>query len=331
MELSYGVINTNGGDFVLACLESIRRTHPADIQHEVVVIDNASDDGSPEAIRERFPGVRLIARDRRAGITANLNLLLRETRGRLFLFLNEDVELQDGATRALVTALDADPSAAAAGALLLDSARRPTACAWRLPGLGSALAGALFLHKSLVTQSRGGDTREVGWVRSAAFLLRREAVDRMAAYDTDFFFYGEETDLQRRLRDAGWRVLYVPAAKVVHHEHATTAGAAGSRRVVQFHRSRDLYMRKHHSRPVAALCRALWAWSYVPRVVVALVAPGHDARWYWLHARRALRPSYGEGMREAAEAYNLQLAAARTRDRISGQTPLRSSSRAATS
>jgi N-acetylglucosaminyl-diphospho-decaprenol L-rhamnosyltransferase len=331
MELSYGVINTNGGDFVLDCLEAIRRTHPAGTEHEIVMVENASDDGSPDAVRRRFPEVRLIARDRRAGISANLNLLLRETRGRLFLFLNEDAELQDGATQALIRALEADPRAAAAGAMLLDAERRPTPCAWRLPGIGSALASALFLHRWLLNQSEGEDTKAVGWARSAAFLLRRAACEEVGGYDTDFFFYAEETDIQKRLHDAGWRILYVPAARVLHHQQADTAGPASVRRVVQFHRSRDLYMRKHHSRAAAAMCRVLWAWSYVPRAIAAVFMPGHDARVWWLHARRALRPSHGEGMREAAEAYNLQLAAARTRDPASDQTPPRSSSRAATS
>jgi hypothetical protein len=71
-----------------------------------------------------------------------------------------------------------------------------------------------------------------------------------------------------------------------------------------------MYMRKHHSRPVALLTRILWAWSYVPRAIAALFVPGHQSGWYWLHARQALRPSRGEGMREAAEAYNLRLASA---------------------
>jgi N-acetylglucosaminyl-diphospho-decaprenol L-rhamnosyltransferase len=201
-----------------------------------------------------------------------------------------------------------------------------------LPGLGTALAQALFLHRWLVTQDAGtsaGDSdqvREVGWVQSAAMLVRHEAAEDVGYLDPDFFVYSEEVDFQKRMRDAGWRILHVPAARAIHHEQLATDRSAGARRVVQFHRGRTMYMRKHHSRPVGLLARILWAWSYVPRALAAMFMPGHHPGTYWLHARQALRPSQGEGMREAAEAYNAQLASTQL-----GQAPPRSSSRAATS
>ena len=316
MELSYCVVNTNGRELLLTCLEAIRRTHPSGIEHEIMVLDNASDDGSAEAVARRFPEVLVIARDRRAGLAVNNSLLLREARGRFCLLLNEDSEILDGAAEALLEALKADREAAAAGAQLLDPDGNPIPCAWRLPGLGSAAAQALFLHRRLVTQDSGthrgdGGVREVGWVQSAAMLVRRQAAEEVGYLDPDFFVYSEEVDFQKRLRDAGWRILHVPGAKAIHHEQLATDRSAGARRVVQFHRGRAMYMRKHHSRPVAFLSRVLWAWSYVPRAVAAVFVPGHDPGWYWLHARQALRPTRGEGMREAAEAYNAQLATRR--------------------
>ena len=318
------MINTNGRDFLLSCLETIRRTHPAGLEHEVIVVDNASDDGSADAVRERFGEVQVVEQDRRAGITENLNLLMRHARGRFVLFLNEDSELEPGAVEALLNALEGDGRAAAAGAMLLDSDRRPTACAWRLPGLGSALAGALFLHRWLVTQSGGSVPRAVGWVRSAALLIRSEAAAEVGYFDQDYFFYGEDPDFQKRLHDAGWRVLHVPAARVVHHEQAAQDQAATARRVVQFHRSRELYMRKHHSGSTVALIRLLTAWSYAARAMAALIVPGHSPTTYWLHARQALRPRQGTGMEEGARAYN------RRRYGVA-QVPARSSSRKASS
>jgi len=98
--------------------------------------------------------------------------------------------------------------------------------------------------------------------------------------------------------------VYVPAAGAVHHEQLATVPAAGERRVVEFHRNRDLYMRKHHSAAAAAVVRALTAWSYAVRALAAIVLPGHDPRWYMLHARSAMRPSRGVGLREAAEEHN---------------------------
>jgi N-acetylglucosaminyl-diphospho-decaprenol L-rhamnosyltransferase len=315
VQLSYCVVNTNGRDDLMACLDAIRRTHPEGIEHEVLVLDNASDDGSAEAVRgwARSAGpfgatVRLIARERRAGKAENDSLLLRESRGELCLMLNEDSELLDGATAALLAALRDDPQAAAAGAQLLAPDGEPLACAWRLPSLGISLAQAFFLHRGLVTQSGGSDTRRVGWVQSSAMLVRREAAGEVNYLDPRFFVYSDETDFCKRLGDTGWTILYVPRAQAIHHEQLATDRTAGERRVIEFHRGRDIYMRKHHSTLTAFVARVLSAWSYGARAFAALFLRGHSSGWYWLHARCALRPwRSGEGMREAAEAYNRRL------------------------
>jgi N-acetylglucosaminyl-diphospho-decaprenol L-rhamnosyltransferase len=301
--LSYCVVNTNGREHLLACLEAIRRTHPSDVSHEIVVLDNASEDGSADAVRERHPQARLIARASRAGKAENDSELLREAQGRYCLLLNEDSELRPGAAAALLQALEADPEAAAAGGTLLTSAGEPKPSAWRLPGIGTAVAGALFLHRWITVQSRGTQTRPVGWVQSSAMLVRRQAAAAVGYLDVDFFLYSDETDFCKRLGDAGWRILYVPGARAVHHDQLSTDPAARTRRTVEFHRNRDLYMRKHHSRLAAALVRCLEAWFYTVRTALAPLL-GDEARWYMLHARQALQPGRGEGVREAAEAYN---------------------------
>jgi GT2 family glycosyltransferase len=333
MELSYCVVNTNGREFLVECVRSIRRTHPEGVEAEILVLDNASDDGSAEAIEAEVPEVRVIRRDRRAGLAENNTLIMREARGALCLLLNEDSELRDGAVAELLAALGGDPGAAVAGAQLLDPDGNPIPCAWRFPSLATATAQALLLHRRLVTQSHGGDgpPREVGWIQSCTMLVRREVADSVGYLDPDFFVYSEEVDFQRRIHDAGWRILHVPRARAIHHEQlATDRSAGGRRRIVQFHRGRDLYMQKHHSRPVVLLSRLLWSLSYAPRALAALVLPNRDPGTYWLHARQALRPGHGEGMREAAEAYNRARGPRGGRD-AGGQVPDRSSSRAATS
>jgi GT2 family glycosyltransferase len=298
------VVNTNGRDDLMACLEAIGRTHPDGVEHEVLVLDNASDDGSAEAVRERFPDARLFALERRTGKAENDSLLLREAHGRYCLLLNEDSELREGAARALLDALEADPRAAAAGAQLLTSDGRPTACAWRLPDAGWALAAAVFLHDRYAVQSRGGETREVGWVQSSAMLVRRSAAEQVGWLDPDFFVYSDETDFCKRLHDAGWRILFVPSALAVHHDQLTTDEGAMRRRIVEFHRNRDLYFRKHGMPFTRALWRVCWTWAYLVRAAAALMLPGHDPRRYLIHARQQLVPGSGEGIREAAAAYN---------------------------
>jgi N-acetylglucosaminyl-diphospho-decaprenol L-rhamnosyltransferase len=302
--LSYCVVNTNGREHLLACLESIERTTPKGVDHEVLVLDNASDDGSVEALRASPHEVRLVALARRAGKAENDSRLLREAGGRHCLLLNEDSELRPGCARELLDALDADPRAAVAGAQLLTSAGEPTACAWRLPDAGWALAAAVFAHDRYAVQSRGSSVREVGWVQSSAMLVRRSAAERVGWLDPGFFVYSDETDFCRRLRDAGWRILFVPAARAVHHDQLSTDAAAMRRRIVEFHRGRERYFRKHGMRSTRLLWKACWTWAYLARAAAAAVLPGQDPRRYLLHARQQLLPRRGEGLREAAEAFN---------------------------
>jgi GT2 family glycosyltransferase len=301
-ELSYCVVNTNGRDHLLACLDAIRRTHPEGIPHEVLVLDNASEDGSADAVRERHPDVRLIELDQRQGKAENDTELLRVAEGPLCLLLNEDTELCPGASQALLDAMRGDEGAAAATAQLLDAGGQPVPCAWRFPGVSTALIGALFLHRFLTVQSRGERTRRVDWAQSSALMVRRDAVASVGYMDPVFFVYYDECDLCRRLADAGWSTLYVPAARAVHEDQLSTDLSAGLPRIVEFHRNRDLYMRKHHSATAALAVRVLTAWSYGVRALAALVIPGQPAGIYWAHARQALFPQRGESLRDRARS-----------------------------
>jgi N-acetylglucosaminyl-diphospho-decaprenol L-rhamnosyltransferase len=300
-------VNTNERDYLLNCLAAIERVHPPGVEHEVLVLDNASADGSAEAVRERHPEARLFALERRTGKSDNDSLLLREARGRYCLLLNEDSELQEGAVHALLDALEADPGAAAAGAQLLTSGGEPTACAWRLPDIPWALAAAVFLQDPVAVQSSGGRVREVGWVQSSAMLVRRTAAEQVGWLDGDFFVYSDETDFCKRLRDAGWRILFAPAARAVHHDQLGTDAASMRRRIVEFHRNRDRYFRKHGLTLTRLVWKACWTWAYLARAAVAALVPGRDAQRYLLHARQELFPGRGEGIRDAAEAHNRSL------------------------
>ena len=310
MRLSYCVVNTSSRNLLLACIEAIERTAPSGVEHEVLVLDNASADDSVEAVRGLGDRVRMIVRDRRAGKAENDTLLLREAKGELCLLLNEDAELQPGAPEALIAALEEDPRAAVAGPQLHDPDGTPVPCAWRLPGLGTALAGALFLHRRLTVQSGGDETKPVGWVQSSAMLVRREAAAEVGYLDPAFFVYSDETDFCKRLGDAGHGILYVPAARAIHHDQLASDVDASDRRIVEFHRNRDRYLRKHSGRTAAFLMRPLLAFPYLVRAFGALLMPGHSPRRYLAHARQALRPRSGEGIREAAERYNRSLTAA---------------------
>lgn len=299
--LSYCVVNTNGRDYLLTCLAAIERTHPAGVEREVLVLDNASEDGSAEAVRG-LGDIRLIALERRTGKAENDSTLMREAKGRYCLLLNEDSELRPGATEALLAALDADPKAAAATPQLLDSGGKPTPCAWRFPGVLTALTGALFLHPWTTVQSKGSATRRVDWAQSSALMVRREAAAQVDFMDPAFFVYYDECDFAKRLADAGWHSLFVPSAEAVHHDQLSTDLAKGLPRIVEFHRNRDLYMRKHHGPAGALAVRLLTAFSYSLRALAATVLPNQPARVYWAHTRQALFPSRGESLRDRARS-----------------------------
>jgi len=303
VRLSYCVVNTAKRDLLMACLDAIELAPPPDVECELLVLDNASGDGSVEAVMARRQSIRLLALERRSGKAANDSALLQAARGEYCLLLNEDTQLLPGAVRALIDALDADPGAAVAGARLLRPDGMPQQCAWRLPGVGTALAGALFLHRLLTLQSRGSRTRRVGWTQSSAMLVRRSAAAGVGWLDPGFFVYSDETDFCKRLRDAGWRILWVPAASAIHHDQLASDGDGAERRIVEFQRGRDRYMRKHHSPAAAAVVRVLSAWSYLVRALVSR----RERQRYLLHARQALRPWRGEGIREAAERERIPL------------------------
>ncbi len=298
--LSYCVVNTNGREYLLACLAAIERTHPAGVEREILVLDNASDDGSAEAVRALGGEIRLIALERRTGKAENDSTLMSEAQGEFCLLLNEDSELRPGAVGALLAAFESDPKAATATPQLLDSGGNPVPSAWRFPGVRTVAVGALFLHRWLTVESKGTMTRRVDWAQSSALMVRREAATAVGYMDPAFFVYYDECDFAKRLADVGWHSLFVPAAEAVHHDQLSTDLARGLPRIVEFHRNRNLYMRKHHG-PLAALTvRLLTAWSYALRALAATFLPNRSARIMWAHARQALFPNRGESLRDRA-------------------------------
>ena len=304
VEVSFCVVNTEQRELLVRGLDAIgRECADLGVPTEVLVLDNASTDGSAGAARRHPATTEVIVNEHRRGKGENDTALLRRARGRFCLLLNEDSELLPGATAALRNALLADPGAAAAGALLRRPDGAPQASAWRFPTPLTAIVGALFLHKLWTVQSRGEQTKTVDWAQSAALLVRREAAAQIDYFDPAFFVYSDEVDFCKRLRLAGWRTLWVPAAQAIHHEQLST-GSVPERRIVELSRNRDRYMHKHHSAAAAGVVRWLTAWTYALRAVAAIVVPGHDPRRYWRHVTATLHPERGEGLREAAYELN---------------------------
>ena len=247
-------MNTNGRDWLLACLEAIERTHPPGVSYEVLVLDNASEDGSAEAVREAHPAARLIALERRTGKAENDRTLLQRGARRATACCSTRTPSCARAPRGRCSTRSTATRARGRRRAAADQRRCPTACAWRLPNAGRALAGRCSA-RSYAVQSRGEPCADVGWVQSSAMLVRRAAAEEVGWLDPDFFVYSDETDFCKRLHDAGWRVLFVPQAARCTTTSCPPTPTAMRRRIVEFHRGRDLYFRKHRM-PVARVAVA---------------------------------------------------------------------------
>ncbi len=295
-DVSVSLVNTNSRELLLACLESLQDTGV-----EIVVLDNASEDGSAAAVAERFPDVRLIEQRHRAGFGANHNTVIRATSGRYVFVLNEDTTSDDWGFERMVSHLEANPRVAALAPRLVYPDGRLQHSAWRFPTPARAALSLVSLGRVGATQSRGGAIRDVDWAMAAALLVRREALDEIGLFDEDFFIYSEEVDLQYRLRQAGWRTRYFPSVTVVHHESQFSAGIP-ERRINEMWRGRHRYWRKHHS-AAGATCAALCTGAqYGARSLLRSRDRDFAARMR-LHARDAIRVR-GPGLRELAEDWN---------------------------
>jgi GT2 family glycosyltransferase len=308
-DISVSLVNTNNRELLLACLGTLQASVTPDVEVEIVVLDNASDDGSAQAVRERFPDVRLIAQEFRAGFGANHNTIIRATDGRYIYVLNEDTMSEDWGFVRLVSEMNTHPRTAALGPRLVCPDGRHQRSAWRFPTPAVSLLGLPTLGKLGISHSKGDRPRSVGWVTGAALLLRREALEDVGLFDEDFFIYFEEVDLCLRLRRAGWEVCYFPGATVVHYESQFSVGVP-ERRINEFWRGRHRYWRKHHSRAGARIAALATGAQYLAAAAAGtLNRDGAYRASMRLHARNAVRVD-GPGLRELADDWNRHAGAA---------------------
>ena len=252
--LSILLVNYNDGAHLPECLSSIE-THARALDHEVIVVDNASTDGSPELIAQRFPRVRLIRNSRNQGFGRANNRAVRESRGAFVLFLNTDVVLHPGVLDLLLTEMAADPLTGIVGPALLNPGDSFQVSFGGRVGFFTE-AFKKILHNRVIRRSvrRGGGRREVGWVSGAFLLARKKTLLEAGLFDENFFLYFEDIDLCRRTIEKGWKVIFLPMAVSFHWGGATTAGRRLRSRL-EYRKSQLLFYRKHNSRVSLALLR----------------------------------------------------------------------------
>ena len=310
-DLSIIIVNWNTRELLAECLESVVRGQesgaggleseglipdPRSLIPEVLVVDNASTDGSAAMVRERFPWVRLIENRENVGFARANNRAIRESTGRYVLLLNPDTVVRPDALSALVCFMAAHPEAGAAGARLINPDGSLQVSAQPFPTLGRELWRLLHMdafHPFSAyprTRWRSSESVAVDVVQGACLMVRRTALAQIGLLDPDYFMYSEEVDLCKRIRKAGWRIFWVPQATVIHW------GGQSSRQVpeamfLQLYRAKTLYFRKQHGRWQAGLYKAiLWVVASL-RLALAPVAArlrptnrGHYrilAAYYW--------------------------------------------------
>ena len=302
LDLSIVIVSWNVVDLLRDCLRSIYAAPGArmeggdalrigDYAVEVYVVDNASSDGSPEMVREDFPGVTLVAGKANLGFTRGNNVALRRCRGRYVLLLNPDTRVVGDALSRMLDYMEAHPDAGVLGPQLrygdgsLQSSRR------RFPTLMTAFWESTLLQNWFprnrwaraysLADTPDDLVQDVDWVVGACMLMRGEAIQQVGLLDEHFFMYSEELDWCRRIVAAGWRVVYFPQAVIIHYE-GQSSGQMVPARHIHFQTSKIRYFRKHHGRLQAGTLRAFILLTYLFQI-------GEEALKYLVGHKRALR------------------------------------------
>ena len=284
IDLSIVIVSWNTCDLLAQCLASIY-ANPPSCEFDVFVVDNASSDGSPAMVGERFQQVRLIENLQNVGFARANNQAVRHSTARLVLLLNPDTEVRAGALQALVDFIDARPLTGAAGARLLNSDGTLQASCYPEPTLSREL-WRLF-HLDLIaaygvyhmTDWDTATARPVDIVLGACLLIRRQALDQVGLLSEDYFMYTEELDLCHDLRRAGWQIHWVPEAQVLHYGGQSTTQVA-SEMFIKLYQGKVAYFRKHQGRVAALLYKLILLSATLVRLSVSPFA------WFEQSSRR---------------------------------------------
>lgn len=227
LTLSIIIVSWNVRDLLRECIRSVQSnlSLPPD-EYEIIVVDNASDDGSAEMVRRDFEAVSLIANEKNLGFGVANNQAFRACRGRWVLLLNPDALVVDESITRMLDVLENDPEIGAVGARLTNTdGSRQASSAGSFPTTSNVACHYLFLNRLLPARllppalflARDPETvREVDWVSGACMMLRCAALEG-TIFDERFFMYGEDMELCARLRANGWNVVHAPGARVIHY------------------------------------------------------------------------------------------------------------------
>jgi GT2 family glycosyltransferase len=271
--LSIIIVNWNAREPLIDCLNSIASTLDLD-SLEVILVDNASTDGSVELVRDRYPWVHLITNDENKGFARANNQAIEICSGHYILLLNPDTELCPHAIENMINCAEDHPQVGAIGPKLLNSdgslqlscSPAPTLFRefWRMFLLDNWVSFAKYDMGNWSQES----PREVDVVQGACLLLKREVIDEIGILDEDFFVYSEEVDLCRRLRTAGRSVIWEPRARVIHHGGQSTRQVA-EEMFICLYQTKVLYFRKHSGGIAAGVYKGILAIASLARLMIS--------------------------------------------------------------
>lgn len=250
MDLSVIIVNWNTRDLLIRCLESLLPTLDG-IRHEIIVVDNDSEDGSVEALRERFPRVILIVNDQNVGFARANNQAFLQARGKYLLLLNSDLMVSENAVPEAMRFLDETPKAAAAGIQLFfpDGKKQNSFDSFPTISteiLNKSLLRMLFPRRFPSKDQEYTEPLPVDIIIGAFFLVRKEIVDTVGPFDESFFLFMEEADWCLRMHRAGWLLYHLPHVTAVHH-HGASKRKMEAASWIEYYRSTYIYFRKNRS------------------------------------------------------------------------------------
>jgi GT2 family glycosyltransferase len=296
-DVSIVVVSYNTKDLLRACLASAMPVHTRG--GEIIVVDNASADGSADMVEREFPCVEVIRAAGNVGFAAGNNLALRRARGRYFLLLNPDAALVDDTAGALAAYLDAHTDVAIVGPTVRFPDGRFQSSGFDFPSVGSELRESRsvdWLARLAGSRPRPAAAEmaaeDVDWVDGSCLMIRREAVEAVGLLDEQYFLYGEEVDWCYRVKRAGWRVVAVRAASALHHRGQST-GAVPDATVAYLTDTRLRFFRTHRGTLTAFFVSTVFALGCLKQIAAARIRSGergpasHGARirlkavWHW--------------------------------------------------
>lgn len=253
-DLTISILNTNNCELLEACLDSIY-SYTNTISYEVYVVDNASEDGSVEMVRSRFPQVMLICNKEREGFSANNNKVLKHAKGRYVILLNEDMFLVNNALEKMVNFMDSQPQVGACGCKLLNPDGSLQRSCWiGFPSPRTILIDLLYLSVWLpnlqwvrqfeAALSNSLEPIEVDHVLGACMMVRGEAMNRVGIIDESFYIFLEETDWCYRIKQDGWKIFWLPDGEIIHYGQQSVSKDA-QRFIPMLYKNYCRFLRKH--------------------------------------------------------------------------------------